>query len=288
MHENVFLADGDKKPGVINKKLFDAATKHLHSKDELEPAMINDKPVKALSKATEKILLDALDFGIKDNEVPEAMLEKLRNDVFVFSGFKTYAQLKTASEFLLTEDGKRKPFAQFAKDIEGVHKYYNQQYLEAEYYFAQGSAQMAAKWADLDSDGRYNLQYRTAGDSRVRDTHAALRDTTLPADDEFWDSYYPPNGWRCRCQAVEVSKEKYPASDAAAAKQAGEAATTMIGRGNINTLAIFRFNPGKQQVIFPPRHPYKGNLDRCGQSGTGAGQNEKCEVNDLLQKQLKK
>lgn len=216
------------------------------------------------------------------------MRQKLANDTFIFSGFKTYSQLKTASELLLDDAGKPKPFAQFSRDIQAIHANYNQRYLEAEYYFAQGSAQMAAKWANLDDTGRYNLQYRTAGDSRVRDSHAALRDTTLPADDSFWDLYYPPNGWRCRCQAVEVSKDRYKESDSDAAKKAGNAATTSIGKDGKNSLAIFRFNPGKQQIIFPPKHPYKGDLSKCGNVNLadGSGQDEKCKVAAELQQQL--
>jgi SPP1 gp7 family putative phage head morphogenesis protein len=281
------LADG-KKPKTFNKKVFDAAIKHLHSTAMVTPKLLRDKPIKALTNETNRILNDAVNFGIGDNVVPEIMRQKLANDVFVFSGFKTYAELKTASELLLTTDGKPKPFAQFSRDVEAIHANYNKRYLEAEYYFAQGSGQMAAKWANLDDTGRYNLQYRTAGDSRVRDSHAALRDITLPADDAFWNSYYPPNGWKCRCQAVEVSKDRYKVSDSADAAVKGKAATTQIGKDGKNSLAIFRFNPGKQQIIFPPKHPYKGDLSKCNtaQLAEGSGQDEKCKVAAELQKQI--
>jgi hypothetical protein len=116
---------------------------------------------------------------------------------------------------------------------------------------------MAAKWNDLEKDGdRYNLQYRTAGDSKVRDAHARLRGTTLPAKDPFWDSYYPPNGWRCRCTAVQVMKEKYPVDNSTEAIKKADAATIELDSKGRDRNAMFRFNPGKQQVIFPPDHPY--------------------------------
>ncbi|MBQ7855294.1 MAG: hypothetical protein IJ352_09820 [Muribaculaceae bacterium] len=41
---------------------------------------------------------------------------------------------------------------------------------------------------------------------------AALHGVTLPIDDPFWDSFLPPNGWNCRCTAVQVRKGKYPIS----------------------------------------------------------------------------
>ena len=42
---------------------------------------------------------------------------------------------------------------------------------------------------------RYYLQYRTAGDAKVRPTHAEMAGITLPASDPFWAEFYPPNGW---------------------------------------------------------------------------------------------
>lgn len=79
---------------------------------------------------------------------------------------------------------------------------------------------------------------------------------TLPPSDKFWDNYMPPNGWNCRCTVVQVRKGKYPESDSDMAIEAGERATTHIGKDGSNKAKIFRFNPGKQQKIFPPKHPY--------------------------------
>ena len=110
---------------------------------------------------------------------------------------------------------------------------------------------MAVKWKEWEQDGdRYDLQYRTAGDDRVREEHAALDGITLPPSDPFWDSYLPPNGWNCRCTTVQVRRGKYPQSDPAAAMAAGARCTDTPKK------QIFRFNPGKQEKIFPPKHPY--------------------------------
>ena len=183
------------------------------------------------------------------------MLAKLQNDTFVFSGLRTHAQLLEASTMLM-EDGKIRGFDAFAKDFNQVNTKYNQNYLEAEWQFAVSSSQSAGNWAAIDQDGRYNLQYRTANDDRVRADHAALQNITLPTDDPFWISYYPPNGWRCRCVAVEVLKTKYELSDSVKANEAGDRATTKIGPDGKNRSAIFRFNPGMEQKVFPPKHPY--------------------------------
>lgn len=154
-------------------------------------------------------------------------------------------------------EGKVRSFDAFRQDVLKLNDTYNRHYLKAEYQFATQSAIMAGKWADYeDGAGRYNLQYRTAKDDHVRQSHRVLDETTLPLDDPFWDKFYPPNGWRCRCTTVEVLPHKYPLSDPDKARAAGEQATTQLDKNGKNTLAIFRFNPGKEKVLFPPTHPY--------------------------------
>jgi SPP1 gp7 family putative phage head morphogenesis protein len=48
-------------------------------------------------------------------------------------------------------------------------------------------------------------EYKTAGDDHVRPAHEALNGIVRAADDDFWRSYWPPNGYRCRCTVVAIS-----------------------------------------------------------------------------------
>ena len=65
-------------------------------------------------------------------------------------------------------------------DVRKIDKTYNSNYLRAEYNFIQTSAQMAAKWEEFMEDGdRYNLQYRTSNDGKVRPEHAAMHGITF-------------------------------------------------------------------------------------------------------------
>ncbi len=115
---------------------------------------------------------------------------------------------------------------------------------------------MAAKWEEFQEDGdRYNIQYRTANDDRVRPEHAALDRVTLPMSDPFWEEYYPPNGWNCRCTVVQVRKSKFPVTPHDEAMALGEQATGKDTKG------IFHFNPGIQQKTFPDYNPY--TIKRC-------------------------
>lgn len=152
---------------------------------------------------------------------------------------------------LLDENGERKTFERFLNDVRKVDETYNSHYLRAEYNFVQSSAEMAARWERFSEDGdRYNLQYRTTGDDKVRPEHAALNGVTLPPSDPFWEEYYPPNGWNCRCTVVQVRKSKYPATPHDEAMALGEEALQR------DTKRMFRFNPGKEQKTFPDYNPY--------------------------------
>lgn len=50
------------------------------------------------------------------------------------------------------------------------------------------------------------LLYRTMRDARVRPLHRIWDGTALPQSDPWWETHYPPNGWRCRCIAYPISE----------------------------------------------------------------------------------
>jgi len=225
----------------------------LHTKGSYKPKDLDTVPeYKAIISETNNILSSVF----KDNDLSEGMLESLENDVFLFSSLKTHAQLFEASRLLLTEDKQIKSYAVFENDVKSIKSNYNENYLEAEYQFAVGTVQMAERWEGFSDSKRYNLTYRTAGDSQVRPEHVVLNGITLPKSDVFWVYYYAPNGWRCRCTVVETLASDGEVSDSATSIALGEKATTKLDKDGNNKLAIFRFNPAKEKVVFPPKHPY--------------------------------
>ena len=198
----------------------------------------------------------ALDATFRHVDMSDTMRQRRRQSDYVFSGIKTFHELHEAFPSLLDENGNRKPFERFLNDVRKIDKTYNANYLHAEYNFVQASAEMAAKWERIAEDGdRYNLQYRTAGDSKVRPEHAALNGVTLPPSDPFWKTYYPPNGWNCRCTAVQVRRSKYPATSHSEATARGEEALKADKKG------FFRFNSGMERKTIPDYNPY--TIKRC-------------------------
>ena len=249
------LSTADKPSFNRVSKAFEKAAEWLHGKKAFSPEMLSEPEPLALISATHDVLAEEL--GHLERNIPDEMARALDENIFLFSGFKTWHEMNDASRLLKDEDGGFKSFDRFLQDVQAIDASYNQNWLYAEYNFATASTQMAAKWADIERDGdEYDLQYRTAMDGLVRPEHAALEGITLPPSDKFWNEYYPPNGWNCRCTAVQVLKDKYPTSDSDQACAAGERATTQIGKNGQNKAAMFRFNPGKAGKVFPPKHPY--------------------------------
>ena len=219
-----------------------------------------DKNVQSLIEAHATVL----DRNIERLEMSDIMRQRLQRSNYIFSGIKTFHELNEAFPSLLDENGNRKPFERFLNDVQKINDTYNANYLRAEYNFVQSSAQMAAKWEQFAEDGdRYNLQYRTAGDSKVRPAHAALNGVTLPPSDPFWQTYYPPNGWNCRCTVVQVRKAKYPVTPHDEAMKRGEEALQNDTKG------IFHFNPGIQQKTMPDYNPY--TIRRCNDCDIAKG-----------------
>ncbi|WP_315547237.1 phage minor head protein [Prevotella koreensis] len=226
-----------------------------------------------------------LDSSFQKVEMSDTMRQRLERSNYIFSGIKTFHELNEAFPSLLDENGNRKPFEQFLNDVQKIDNTYNANYLRAEYNFVQASAQMAAKWENFMHDGdRYNLQYRTAGDKKVRPEHASLNRVTLPITDTFWEEFYPPNGWNCRCTVVQVLKDKYPVTPHDEAMVLGEEATGKDTKG------IFRFNPGIEQKTVPDYNPY--TIRRCRDCDLAQGKtklafipdNELCQACRLVRK----
>lgn len=48
-------------------------------------------------------------------------------------------------------------------------------------------------------------QYDAVNDRRTRPTHLAMDGRVWPADHPVWDTWYPPNGYRCRCSVIGLT-----------------------------------------------------------------------------------
>lgn len=264
-----------------------AETVYKNPKQNAIDLLTEDKVKKFIER--QKLVFDnAVDVSLREVPLDDISVQRLKESNYVFSGIKTFHELNEAFPSLLDEKGNRKPFNQFLNDVQKVYDTYNVQYLRTEYNFAQASALMAARWKKFEQDGdRYNLQYRTMYDKRVRRTHRMLHNITLPIESPFWDKYFPPNGWNCRCTVVQVRKDKYPVSDEQEAMNLGSQATA----GKYQEM--FMFNPGKRMTTFPAYNGY--TLRKCNRCevrpdkmklAADIPDNEVCRACRLLQESI--
>ena len=237
----------------ISKGFKDAMKALFHQKgSSFSIDIMADENIQSLIEAHTSVL----DRNLQRLEMSDLMRQRLTRSNYIFSGLKTFHELNEAFPSLLDENGNKKTFERFLNDVRKIDETYNSNYLRAEYNFVQASAEMAAKWEKFMEDGdHYYLQYRTQHDDKVRPEHASLDRVTLPPSDSFWESYYPPNGWNCRCTVVQVLKRKYEPTPHDEAMSLGEEALQTDKKG------IFRFNSGKEQKTVPDYNPY--TIKRC-------------------------
>lgn len=214
--------------------LFNGLARQIHGAQG-QPLPLDE----ALTQHYDDRLQAAITLGYEAHDVSQA--EFLRGNVQLFSAAKTAHATQALTNLLLDDNGAVKPWHQFKEEALALHQQYNVSWLRAEYEHAVASAQMAARWHEFEAGDL--LEYQTVGDDRVRPEHAAWDGITRPADDAWWQTHYPPNGWLCRCLAVVAA-----------------AGARMTPRSILPALPdpdpLFAGNVGQTGIIFPAEHPY--------------------------------
>jgi SPP1 gp7 family putative phage head morphogenesis protein len=188
-------------------------------------------------------------FGVNINEIdynsPDAaVIANLRENAYQFSAAKNYTQLKHLTQALVDGDGKLRSWSAFKKAAFEINNEHVTSWLKAEYDTAIGSAQMASLWQRIEAekDTLPLLQFDAVIDKQTSDICRPLEGVIKPVGDPFWDTYYPPNHFRCRSTVRQlpsgvvtpdnriVTPEKVP--------------------------ALFKTNLAKTGLLFPANHPY--------------------------------
>jgi SPP1 gp7 family putative phage head morphogenesis protein len=205
---------------------------------------------KDLYFATANELIEAVKKGFNVNEEIQNIvspdtkaIEALTTSIYKFSSAKQFQFISDMQNFLFDERGLIRPFGQFKKLADVINTGYNKNWLEAEYITSINMAKGSADWNRINSEKKLFpfLKYETLRDSRVRSEHASLHGIVKKVDDPFWSEFMPPNGWRCRCNAVQLENST----------------ETNLDKRNIPKLdPIFDGNSGKRQTVFKKSHPY--------------------------------
>lgn len=101
-------------------------------------------------------------------------------------------------------------------------------------------------------DARPYLRYTALLDNRTRPLHRRWHGTILPQDHPWWETHYPPNGWRCRCKTMSVSADDLEAEGWTISEAPDEGETPWVNPRTGEMLMVPRgvdpgwaYNPGK-------------------------------------------
>lgn len=163
-------------------------------------------------------------------------------------------------------DGKLRSFSDFQKEVDKMNLQYNGNWLRTEYNHAVAASQCAARWTEQVSRSQSMpyLQYQAVMDKNTRPEHAALNGVIKRIDSDFWDKYYPPNGWGCRCEVIQLPGKNHKE-------------TPDMDLKHCKVAPMFQVNVGKKGVIFPKDHPYfMSQCQRCNGTPKQLAINPQC------------
>jgi SPP1 gp7 family putative phage head morphogenesis protein len=172
------------------------------------------------------------------------MLAALKQNSYTFASNKGASFSEDLYSLLVNKNtSKIRPYSEYKKLALKLNETYNRHHLKTEYDHAVASSRMASKWNRYTSKGKDPiLKYKTVNDSLVRQDHRKLNGIKKKASDPFFEQYYPPNGWRCRCDVVRLLGD--------------EKETKNLPADLPELDDIFKVNTAKTGVIFPGKHPY--------------------------------
>jgi SPP1 gp7 family putative phage head morphogenesis protein len=197
----------------------------------------------------------AQSIGIAYNTPDEILRSELIENVYVFSGAKTFQQVKELVSNI-APDGLVQPFNKFKKSAEKIIGKYNDQWLRTEYNTALGSAQSARDWQEFEDDVDLfpYLRYDAIIDPNTSDICRPLEGITLPVNHPFWNKFSPLNHFNCRCRLIKISQYEE-------VRKTGKKKLTRVSEKiEPQMQELFMFNPGKERLVFKEtgkgKHPY--------------------------------
>ena len=132
---------------------------------------------------------------------------------FGVAGLARLDQVATVQQALTEALEKGETLAQFKKRLRPLLEskgWTGQKAWRVENIFRTNlqSAYQAGRYAQMKAvaKARPYWRYVAVKDGRTRPTHRALNGKVYPHDHPFWDTFYPPNGFMCRCTVQTLSQ----------------------------------------------------------------------------------
>lgn len=135
-----------------------------------------------------------------------------RAQAFSIAGLSSMSQIQYVLDLLSVATANGSTFAEFQKDVESgkldvtLPRYRLDNIFRTNIMSGYNRGRYQQQ-TDTKADLPYWM-YDAVNDSRVRPAHHAMDGTILPADDPWWDTHYPPNGYRCRCIVISLTEKQ--------------------------------------------------------------------------------
>lgn len=159
----------------------------------------------AIADALKKGLYEGFGTTISDlsfSDVDFSLLSELRDNIYMFSGAKTYQQVREMTDLLMGDSGIL-PFNKFRDEALAIFDKYNVSWLQAEYNTALGQGQMANKWSTImsEQDVLPMLRYDAIGDACP--ICKPLDGIVAPVNHSIWRKASPLNHFNCFCILIQ-------------------------------------------------------------------------------------
>lgn len=149
----------------------------------------------------DKVKLSSSDF--------RKLSDEAKSRAFAVSGMAKGDELETMFNALQKAVEGKTTFSDFKKDCAAIMERRGWSTWRMENIFRTNvqNAYMAGRWKQVSRTSKMRPygKYSAVRDSRTRPTHAALDGKVYPLDHPFWNTWWPPNGFKCRCDVITLS-----------------------------------------------------------------------------------
>ncbi len=185
-----------------------------------------------------------IEFGGKDLK----LLKELRENIYIFSGAKTYQQVRQLTDLV----AEAETFNDYKKKAIDIYDTYNNVWAQAEYNTAKGQAQNAILWSEFEKDKENfpYLKYSAVMDNNTSDICKPLNGIIRKVDDPLWSKYSPLNHFNCRCTLEKLDKYEN------VVLTHNDKIDEITKKLDETVQKEFKMNAGKDGYIFKENHPY--------------------------------
>lgn len=227
------------------KALLDGIWNNKYDQTKL-PYWLFSKIADGLEEATEQGWGNKLGSGsaLKDLQLEES----LRKNVYYFAAHKTEKELAAFHELYKASANKYN----FVKEAVKLNEMWNYHWYNTEYNVTTRLARAGRDWRRIEETKEYYpmLRFLAVQDANTRAEHAALHNIVRSVDDPFWEKYFPPLSWNCRCR-VERMQTGTP--------------TYLIGKQIPEVKEQFQARVTDSKKIWNENHPYFQKTPKAAQ-----------------------